>query len=456
MGAGVGASAGVPRAAGNRTRKIAPSPGRVSTVISPPSERTMPSEIGSPRPVPIPRGLVVKNDSKIRGSTSERDPRTVVGDLDHHVFTLVITANADQVALGIAFRERLGGIEHEVQEHLAEPGRARQHGPSGPELPFQPCPVFQLVAQHGERRFDGQVDVDRHRRVLVRVRKRSQVANDAVDAGHPLLGFLKDRGRFEQHVGEPQPSGHPLRQVAHPLLQEAHVTGERLDVGEDERSRVVDFVGYPRRQEADGGELLGLAAARALAPARRWNRERTARPRGPTADRPAPRTRGPHRTSRDRPWRCRRAPPGPRPRAPSATVRPTGALRWRWRPRALHSGRPGKRHRRKPRTRREGRLRRPARSATFSSVAGVSNTSSTPSSARRASRVSAPSVLSTRTISHPDLAMAVRAAERPPVPSSTRRMRVIGFFVRLLGLGGPRSDCFRPLWTGPGADSPGR
>ena len=53
-------------AAGNSREKTAPFPGSLVTLTSPPCSRTMPSTIASPRPVPTPAGLVVKNGSKIR------------------------------------------------------------------------------------------------------------------------------------------------------------------------------------------------------------------------------------------------------------------------------------------------------------------------------------------------------------------------------------------------------
>ena len=70
----MGASIRTASSAGNRTRKVAPLPNWVSTVISPPSARTIPCEMGNPRPVPTPRGLVVKKESKILGSSSGAIP----------------------------------------------------------------------------------------------------------------------------------------------------------------------------------------------------------------------------------------------------------------------------------------------------------------------------------------------------------------------------------------------
>ena len=52
--------------AGSRTVNRAPRPGSDSTSMVPPCDLTMPWLIASPRPVPWPIGLVVKNGSKIR------------------------------------------------------------------------------------------------------------------------------------------------------------------------------------------------------------------------------------------------------------------------------------------------------------------------------------------------------------------------------------------------------
>jgi hypothetical protein len=47
-------------------RKAVPRPGSLLTLIVPPCASTIPWQRESPSPVPWPRGLVVKNGSKIR------------------------------------------------------------------------------------------------------------------------------------------------------------------------------------------------------------------------------------------------------------------------------------------------------------------------------------------------------------------------------------------------------
>ena len=55
---------------GRRTVKRVPLPGSLSTRMWPPLWWTMPWTVARPRPVPLPRSLVVKNGSKRCSSTS--------------------------------------------------------------------------------------------------------------------------------------------------------------------------------------------------------------------------------------------------------------------------------------------------------------------------------------------------------------------------------------------------
>ena len=64
-------------ALGRWTVKREPFPSSLVTPMSPPSSITMRREMLSPRPVPWPVGFVVKNGSKIRGSTSAGIPEPV-------------------------------------------------------------------------------------------------------------------------------------------------------------------------------------------------------------------------------------------------------------------------------------------------------------------------------------------------------------------------------------------
>src|SRR5438552_2531753 len=61
-------------ATGSQTSNLVPSPGFVVTSIAPPRSVTMPCTRDSPRPVPLPTPLVVKNGSNMRSSTAGRMP----------------------------------------------------------------------------------------------------------------------------------------------------------------------------------------------------------------------------------------------------------------------------------------------------------------------------------------------------------------------------------------------
>ena len=60
--------------AGKRRMKTAPSPGALSTWMSPPLWSTTPWAMARPSPVPSPTGLVVKKGSKARRRVSASIP----------------------------------------------------------------------------------------------------------------------------------------------------------------------------------------------------------------------------------------------------------------------------------------------------------------------------------------------------------------------------------------------
>src|SRR5207237_6267664 len=64
-------------ATGSWMRKVAPSPGGLTTEIVPPCSLMIPYVMDRPRPVPLPTSLVVKNGSKIRGSSPGGIPAPV-------------------------------------------------------------------------------------------------------------------------------------------------------------------------------------------------------------------------------------------------------------------------------------------------------------------------------------------------------------------------------------------
>ena len=56
---------------------VAPCPGALSTAMCPPLCSTMPYTVDSPRPVPLPASLVVKNGSKMRAWVGTSMPTPV-------------------------------------------------------------------------------------------------------------------------------------------------------------------------------------------------------------------------------------------------------------------------------------------------------------------------------------------------------------------------------------------
>src|SRR5262249_29946226 len=77
---------------GRAVRNVAPVPGALSTSMRPPCAVTTPWLIASPRPVPLPTSLVVKNGSKMRSATS----RGIPGPSSRMV-TVTVSASASAV-----------------------------------------------------------------------------------------------------------------------------------------------------------------------------------------------------------------------------------------------------------------------------------------------------------------------------------------------------------------------
>ena len=65
--------------------KVVPLPGRLSTKMWPPLWLTMPNTVARPRPVPLPKSLVVKNGSKMCASGGRVHAAAGVLDGEQHV-----------------------------------------------------------------------------------------------------------------------------------------------------------------------------------------------------------------------------------------------------------------------------------------------------------------------------------------------------------------------------------
>ncbi len=141
------------RAGGRRTLKMDPLPGAESTWISPPRPLTMPWQIESPSPVPTPTGFVVKKGSKMRGSTSGAMPLPRVVRSRRRrgrPETAEVTARTS-FDRGAPLRDRLGGVDEEVQEDLPEPVLARRDEGDLAHLDLEPGAMPDLVLREPER-----------------------------------------------------------------------------------------------------------------------------------------------------------------------------------------------------------------------------------------------------------------------------------------------------------------
>ena len=82
---------------------------------------TMPWQMASPSPVPMPTGFVVKNGSKMRPRTCGGMPTPLSRDLDDDaVRPDRAHDDADLVVLAAVLGHRLHGVDEQVEEHLAE------------------------------------------------------------------------------------------------------------------------------------------------------------------------------------------------------------------------------------------------------------------------------------------------------------------------------------------------
>ena len=100
--------------------------------MPPPLCATIPYTVESPRPVPIPSCLVVKNGSKMCGSTLVGDPGPVVGDRQRDVaarrerrrdaFLGCRSASVSPIDSVItpAVAQRVAGVEGEIDDHALD------------------------------------------------------------------------------------------------------------------------------------------------------------------------------------------------------------------------------------------------------------------------------------------------------------------------------------------------
>ena len=191
---------------------------------------------GKSEPGPLPHRLRREERLEDAGQDVGRDARSGVRDGHSHPSFLAMEANGD-AALRAA-RERLLGIEHEVQEHLFELGGVSAHErDSGPDLAHhRDAPdAERILAQCHDARDDvAQV----HQGHLARAR---------TDEGLQLADDLR-----RLHAARVDPI-HALDMVR---IDEP--AGQKLGLTHDDGERIVDLVRHAAHELADRGELARL------------------------------------------------------------------------------------------------------------------------------------------------------------------------------------------------------
>jgi hypothetical protein len=115
-------------------------------------------------------------------------PRVAHGDADEP--RLLAGGDADEVVVGAAFGEGLGGVHEEVDEHLGEAVGVGEDAGDGRERALDAGPQAELVADEVERGLDHGVDVDRADVVAGAAGEGAEVADDGLDAPGPVAKAL--------------------------------------------------------------------------------------------------------------------------------------------------------------------------------------------------------------------------------------------------------------------------
>ena len=197
----------------------------------------------SPRPVPRPVGLVVKNGSKIRGRTDDGNALPGVLDLHHHLVRPPAGGRGAE-RQPAARLHRVQRVEHERHEHLDQLLRVPVHGRQslGEGGLHHVLLVPLMVLEQEERVFHH--GVDRHRRLPLPL-GAAEVEQPVHDARAPVHFLLDDLEVLLQRYGllGPEFGDAPV-----------HRRHARADGGE----RIVDLVHDAGGELPDGGELLAL------------------------------------------------------------------------------------------------------------------------------------------------------------------------------------------------------
>ena len=181
---------GVASMSGRCTSKRAPRPRSERSRMKPPPWRTMPSTVASPRPVPRPNSLVVKNGSNTCIAMSLGTPmplssthsraygpgrasawvrQKLSSDLDH------VRGDLQPAAAG----HGVARVDREVDEHLLQLRRIGQHRARPVAgLEAERDVLADDAAQHLERALDQRPHVEQHRRDHLLAAERQQLRGE--------------------------------------------------------------------------------------------------------------------------------------------------------------------------------------------------------------------------------------------------------------------------------------
>src|SRR3990172_8619171 len=223
---------------GNRIVKVVPSPTCLSASIFPPCRAMIPYPTRSPSPPPR-SPLVVKNGSNTRCLTSSVIPTPVSVTTQYACSPSVPVRNVTRPPPG----HGIEGVEHEVRQDLAQLGRISGHRGErtlfGNDLVGNAADFgFLFPARAGELYHLVNQPVEVHRLERPRLPHARELL-DPLDGPRRVLGGLLDHLK---------------------LPADARALGpreEKLDAPQDDGQGVVEVVGYPAGQLAQGPEPLG-------------------------------------------------------------------------------------------------------------------------------------------------------------------------------------------------------
>ena len=222
--------------------------------------------------MPTPRGLVVKNGSKMRGKISCGMPSPL--SLTSRTTLRVSVGphlDADLVARDAVLGHRVRRVEQQVEHDLLEPRLVGPHRRRRLERRRDAGAVADLVPGDLDGRPRDRGEVDPPPRLAVGAGERPQLADDRRDPLGAAMGFVE---QLDERLHARRIAGALGELARDPVEVEHHVA-----------ERVVDLVGDARGHRPDRGEPVGLDELRLEGLARASRRG------PPSAPRACPRTR---------------------------------------------------------------------------------------------------------------------------------------------------------------------